>query len=62
MDHIPGEMILDKNNIAIEKGMIVEVGSEDGSWIVLGYDGGRVMLAELGDGIMAEGEDVEIKN
>jgi hypothetical protein len=57
-----GEMILDKNNVPVEKGMIVECNSEDGSWIVLGYDEGRLMLAELGDGILADGDDVEIKN
>ena len=62
MDQIFGEMILDKNGIAIEAGELAKVDGQDGDWLVLGYDGGKVRLAELGNVWWLEGENIEIKN
>tara|TARA_Y100000310_G_C20641982_1_gene794475 strand:- start:306 stop:566 length:261 start_codon:yes stop_codon:yes gene_type:complete len=61
MDYIPGEMILDKNNIAIEVGMFVKVpGNDVEDCVVSGFDNGRVFLIELGEGFEIDGEEIEV--
>ena len=51
--------MLDKKGKGLSVGDIVHHENEDGEWIVLHIDDASIQLAELGEGIIANGTDVE---
>ena len=51
--------MLDKKGKGLQVGDIVHHENEDGEWIVLHINDASIQLAELGEGIIAKGTDVE---
>ena len=51
--------MLDREGKGLVVGDIVEHDQEDGEWVVLHIDDASIQLAELGEGIIAKGTDVE---
>jgi len=51
--------MLDMKGKGLEVGDIVHHANEDGEWVVLHIDDASIQLAELGEGIIANGNDVE---
>ena len=53
--------ILDKNGLEIEVGMIVKIKSNDvEDCVVCGFDNGRVDVIELGEGVVCDGNKMEV--
>ena len=50
--------MLDREGKGLEVGDIVQHDREDGEWVVLHIDDASIQLAELGEGIIAKGNDV----
>ena len=50
--------MLDREGKGLEVGDIVHHDNEDGEWIVLHIDDATIQLAELGEGIIAYGNQV----
>jgi len=51
--------MLDREGKGLEVGDIVQHDREDGEWVVLHIDDASIQLAELGEGIIAKGNDVK---
>jgi hypothetical protein len=51
--------MLDKKGKGLEVGDIVHVDNEDSEFIILHIDDASLQLAELGEGIISKGTDVE---
>ena len=51
--------MLDMKGKGLSVGDIVNHSNEDGEWVVLHIDDASIQLAELGEGIIAKGSDVE---
>ena len=51
--------MLDKKGKGLEVGDIVKVNNEDSEFIILHIDDASLQLAELGEGIISNGNEVE---